>query len=57
LEAIERLPILGNVVGQEFQRDKAVEGQVFGLIDNTHPTAAEPFDNPVVRDGFANHEL
>ena len=55
LEAAERLRILCDIVGQEFQRDKAVELDVLGLVDDTHPATAELLDNAVVRDGLADH--
>jgi hypothetical protein len=40
LEAFESLMVAGNVVGQEFQGHVATESQIFGFIDDTHPTAA-----------------
>ena len=55
LETVERLAILGQVFGQELQRDEAAQGCVFGFVDDTHPAAAQLFDNAVVRDGFADH--
>jgi hypothetical protein len=42
---------------QELEGDKAAQPGVFGLIYDTHPAAAQLFDDPVVRDGLANHEL
>ncbi len=55
LEARQRLRILGNIVGQELEGDKAMQPCVFGLVDNTHPAAAELLDDAVVRDGLADH--
>ena len=35
-------------IGQEFQSDVAAQTQVFGLVDHTHPAAAELLENAVV---------
>jgi len=32
-----------------------VQGYVLGLVDHTHPAAAELLDDPVVRNGLADH--
>jgi hypothetical protein len=50
LEAGQGLGVFGDVIGQELQGDKPVQRYVFGLVDDTHTTAAELFDNAVVRD-------
>ena len=55
LEAAQRLWIFGDLVGQEFQGDKAVQLQVLGLVNHAHPAAAELLDDAVVRDGLADH--
>src|SRR5208283_6056663 len=47
--------VLGEVVGKELQGDVAAELQVFRLVHNTHPAAAELLDDAVVRDGLADH--
>ena len=57
LKAAECLWVFGHVVGQEFQSDKTAELYVLSLIDDTHPAASELLDNPVVRDGLADHLL
>ena len=44
------------LIGQELERDKTVETDVFGLVDHTHPSTTEFLDNPVVRDSLANHQ-
>ena len=54
-EAGQRLRVSGNVFGQELERDEAAKLGVFGLVDHTHPAAAELFDDAVVRDGLADH--
>ena len=48
--------MFGQVCGQELQElQKAVCAGRPGLIDDTHPSAAELFDDVVMRDGLANH--
>jgi hypothetical protein len=37
------------------QGDKPMEARVLSLVDDSHATAAELFDDPVVRDGPADH--
>ena len=51
------LSIFGYFVGQKLQRDKAVQFHVLGLIDDTHPAAAQLLDDAVVRDSLADHAL
>jgi len=34
-----------------------VELHVFGLVDDTHPSAAKFIDDAIVRDGLADHGL
>ncbi len=55
LEASKRLRILGHRVRKEFQRHKAVQLRVLGLIDNAHTTAAKFFHDAIVRYGLADH--
>jgi len=45
----------GEFVGQELERSVPTEFKVLGLIDDTHAPAAELLDDPVVRDGLADH--
>ena len=45
---------LGDIIGQEFQGDKATESGVLGLVDHAHTAAAELLDDAVVRDGLAD---
>ena len=40
----------GNIIGQELQRDEAMQAGVLGLVDHTHPTAADFADDTVMRD-------
>ena len=55
LKSAEGLRVFGYVVGQELEGHKATEFDILGLVDHTHPTAAEFFDNAVMRDGLADH--
>jgi len=48
-ETLEGLTVIGNVVGQEFQRNVTPKVLVLGLVDYTHPAATEFFKNAVVR--------
>src|ERR1700722_2945654 len=48
LEAAESLGILGDFIGQELQRHKTAQAGVFGLINNSHAPAAQPFEDAVV---------
>ena len=54
LEAAQGLRVLGYIVGQEFESDKATEIRVLGLVHHTHPPAAQLLDNAVMRDGLAD---
>src|ERR1035438_8154005 len=55
LKAVERLSIVGNLLGQKFQCDKATQGKISSPIDNTPPTAPKLLDDAVVRYGLADH--
>ena len=55
LESLQRLVVLRQFLGQEFQRDEAAELDVFRLVHHTHPAAAEFFNDLIVRDRFADH--
>jgi hypothetical protein len=52
---VQRLWVFGNVLRKELHSNKAPEVRVLGLVDYTHPTATELFDDAVVRDGPADH--
>ena len=49
LESFQSLAVARHFIRQEFQRDEAVQGSVFGFIHYTHSAAAEFFEHPVVR--------
>src|SRR5690242_5602094 len=55
LESGKGLRIAGNIIGQEFEGDEAVQASVFNLINHTHAAPAELFDDAVVRDSLADH--
>jgi hypothetical protein len=53
-KAFQRLRVLRHIVGQEFESNEATEVSVLGLVNNTHPAAAQFLDDAVVRDGLAD---
>src|SRR5215469_16198495 len=57
LKAFQSLRGPGNAVGQELERYKTAELGVLGLVDHTHPAAAELFQDAVVRNGSAQHAV
>ena len=40
LETGQDLGVFGDVIGQKFQGDKAVQGDIFSLVHHTHPATA-----------------
>ena len=54
-ETFQRLRIAGDILRQKLERDEAAELGVFGLVDHTHPAAAQLLGNAVMRDGLADH--
>ena len=54
-KTLQRLRVLGKIVGKKFQRDKSPELGIFGLVNDTHASAAKFLDNAVVRNGFVDH--
>jgi len=56
LEAAERLRIASHLIGQEFQRHKAVQPCVFRLVNHAHTAATELLNDAVMRDGLAEHQ-
>ena len=55
LKPAQSLGIARDFVGKEFQRDETMQASVFGLVNHAHAAAPQLFDNPVVRDGLADH--
>src|SRR5215472_3802307 len=56
LKAFECLRVRGNAVGQELEDDVPAELCVFSLVDYTHPSAAELFEDTVMQNGLADHQ-
>ena len=54
-EAFQRLWVSCKIIGQELQSDEATKLGVLGLVDHTHPAAAQLLDDAVVRDGLTDH--
>ena len=48
LEALERRRVLGQLGGQELERDAAAEARVLGFVDDAHPAASEPAHDRVM---------
>ena len=42
-ESLDRLRVLGNIVGKKFQGNAPPESRVLGFVDHTHSAAAEFF--------------
>jgi hypothetical protein len=55
LKTVERERIFFRLGGQEFERDMPAQVDVFCLIHNAHPPAAELRKDAVVRHGLADH--
>src|SRR5215469_7688425 len=55
LEPPQSSRIRSHALGQELQRDAAVQLEVFSLVDHTHPATANLAQEAVVRDGLADH--
>jgi hypothetical protein len=43
LEALEGLCVVRQIIGEEFQRDGAIEAGVLGFVDYAHAAATEFF--------------
>jgi hypothetical protein len=54
-QTFEGLAVMSYLFGKDFQCYEAAEGEIFGLVDHTHTTAPEFLQDPVVRDGLAQH--
>ena len=56
-EALQRLGITSQILGQKLQRNKPPQLGVLGLIHDSHPAATELLDDAIMRDGLADHWL
>ena len=54
-ENVPGLRVLHYTRGREFEGNEAAELGIFSLIDHTHPTAAQPLDDAVVRNRLTDH--
>jgi hypothetical protein len=54
-EAFERLRVFGYSLRMKLQRYEASKFGVLSFVDDTHPAAAEPLDDAVMRDRLADH--
>src|SRR5271156_1466826 len=54
LKAAESLGIFGDFVGEEFERHKAAQSYVFSFVDDAHASAADFFNDAVVRNGLSD---
>jgi hypothetical protein len=55
LESLDSLRISRPIWSEQLDRDRATERRVLGSINQAHPAFAELCENPVVRNGRANH--
>jgi hypothetical protein len=51
-ETSESLRVAGNIVRQELECDEAMKPGVLGLVNHAHATAAELFDDTIVRNNL-----
>ena len=54
-KALQRLRIVGDVVGQKLQGHKPAEHEVLGLVHHTHASATQLFQDTIVRNGLTDH--
>ena len=57
LETLERRRVLGQLGGQELQRDAAAEARVLRLVHDAHSTASEPADDRVMGDALPDQGI
>ncbi|HEY6293443.1 MAG TPA: hypothetical protein VI455_17970 [Terriglobia bacterium] len=55
LEALQRHRVRGQAFGQELQGDEPAQLGVVGLVNHTHPAAAELLQEAVMRNSLAEH--
>src|SRR5262245_54242448 len=54
-KALERLRVACQVIGQEFQCDRAIQARVERFVDHSHSAGAEFFGDVKVGDSLVNH--
>jgi hypothetical protein len=52
LEALKRSWVAGYVFGKKLQCNFALQLQVFGTVDHTHPATAKLLDDAIVRNNL-----
>ena len=53
--SVREIVDLSYILGQKLQCDEAPKLSVLGLVDHAHAATAQLLDDPVVRDGLADH--
>src|SRR5262245_15125503 len=56
-EAFESERIISKVRRQELQSDEPAQFEILGLVDHAHPSTTKLFQNPVMGNGLADHEI
>jgi len=56
-ESQQRFGVAGEVGRQELQCDGALQPRILGLVDDTHASAAQRFDDSVVRERLTNQGI
>src|SRR5437867_2278554 len=51
----QRVGITNESRGKKLQGDKPAQLGVFRFVHDAHPAATDPFDDPIVRNRFADH--
>ena len=54
-EPFQHRRVLRDQLRQKLERDHPPQLGVFGLVNHTHPAAAQLFDDPVMRESMADH--
>src|ERR1700694_2537632 len=55
LETGQCLLVVRQFFRQKLQSNKTMQCRVLGLVNHTHPAAAEPLNDAVMRNGLADH--
>src|ERR1700676_4007699 len=55
LKSLPRSRIIFHLGRKKLQRHMAMQLEVFGFVDHTHPAATELRDDAIVRDGLGDH--
>ena len=54
-EPFQRVRVGHHFLGKKLEGNKASEFGVLSLVHHTHPATTQLLEDPVVRDGLANH--